>query len=122
PRGGMMIMVDDSGAHLKAPAANLGNLSEMLSRFSDKPVVDYTGIEGAYEFDLVFSPEVIQNRGGGRPPMPMGDGGGGSADGPGSAAGSIYDSVGRYGLKLESRKAPLDKVIVDKVEGKPTEN
>ena len=55
--------------------------------------------------------------------MPMGDGGGPrNQDAPGSTAGSIYDSVQRYGLKLEARKAPLDILIVDRVETMPTEN
>ena len=113
--GGMMVTVDDAGAHLKAPAATLGQLGEMISRFSERPIVDMTGIQGQYEFDLVFSPEVIQNRGG--------EGGGQhSSDAPGSTAGSIYDSVQRYGLKLEPRKAPIEMLIVDRVEAMPSEN
>lgn len=44
------------------------------------------------------------------------------ADAPTEAAGSIYDAVGRYGLKLAPRKAPLEIVFVDHIERAPTEN
>src|SRR5439155_22412543 len=119
PRGGgMQIIVDEAGAHMKAPAATLSNVGEMISRFSERPVVDMTGIQGLYEFDLVFSPEVIRGgggpRGGGPPPGVGGD--------SGSTAGSIYDSVQKYGLKLEARKAPMDMLIVDKALQAPSEN
>jgi hypothetical protein len=36
--------------------------------------------------------------------------------------GSIYDSVQRYGLKLDPRKAPMEMILVDRMEPKPTEN
>ena len=45
------------------------------------------------------------------------------ADAPSEgAAGSIYDSVQRYGLKLEPRKAPMEILTVDHIEKTPTEN
>ena len=43
-------------------------------------------------------------------------------DPPAERAGSIYDSVQRYGLKLEPRKAPMEVLIVDHIEKEPTEN
>lgn len=124
PRGNMMIQVDGAAAHLKAPAATLPNLAEMLSRFSERPVVDMTGIQGQYDFDLVFSPETMGGMPGGRPgPMPPPGGGQHpTADAPAESAGSIYESVQRYGLKLEPRKAPMEVVIVDQIEKTPTEN
>jgi len=116
PRGAMTIQVDGAGAHLKAPSATLATLAEMISRFSERPVVDMTGIEGQYDFDLVFSPETMRGMrmpAGGAAPAP---------DAPAEGAGSIYDSVQRYGLKLEPRKAPMEFVIVDHIEKAPTEN
>jgi uncharacterized protein (TIGR03435 family) len=119
-RGGIMMMrTDGSGAHLKAPSVTLGGLAEMLSRFSERPVVDMTGIEGQYDFDLVFSPETMRNvpKHGGEP-MPAPGGDGAAAD----PAASIYDSVQRYGLKLEPRKAAMEILTVDHIEKAPTEN
>ncbi len=123
PRNGMMVQVDDGGAHLKAPSATLANLAEMLSRFSERPVVDMTEIKGQYDFDLVFSPDALRGMGG-----MHGPGGPGHApseapaDAPGEKAGSIYDSVQRYGLKMEPRKAPMEVLLLDHIEKAPTEN
>jgi len=113
-RGQMMIMADGAGAHLRANASTLSGLAETLSRFTDFPVVDMTGIDGEYDFDLVFSPETMRGVGPG--------GAGPSGDASAEKAGSIYDSVQRYGLKLESRKAPMETVSVDHIEKVPTEN
>jgi len=124
PRNAMMMQVDGAGAHLKAPSATLSNLAEMISRFSERPVLDMTGIQGQYDFDLVFSPETVRSmRGpGGGPMPPPGGGERPSSDALAERAGSIYDSVQRYGLKLEPRKAPMEVLIVDHLEKAPTEN
>jgi len=124
PRNAMMMQVDGAGAHLKAPSATLSNLAEMISRFSERPVLDMTGIQGQYDFDLVFSPETVRSmRGpGGGPMPPPGGGERPSSDALAERAGSIYDSVQRYGLKLEPRKAPMEVLIVDHLEKTPTEN
>jgi uncharacterized protein (TIGR03435 family) len=124
PRGAIMMMVDPSGMHLKANGATLGTICDSLSRFADRPVVDQTGIQGKYDFDLVFTPETMRGLPGGPggpKGMPMGAGPAGaetqSEPGP-----SIFDAVQQYGLKLEPRKAPLTQLIVDHVEKMPTEN
>ena len=127
PRGGMMVTVDDAGAHLKAPSATLSRLGELISRFSEKPIVDMTGIQGQFDFDLVFSPETLRGVPGGGGPRAISGGGGsggsgGPADGASDRAGSIYDSVQRYGLKLEARKAAMETITVDQMEQRPTEN
>jgi uncharacterized protein (TIGR03435 family) len=118
------MMMGPDGAHLKAPSATLPVLAEMISRFSERPVVDMTGIEGQYDFDLVFSPETTRGvQMAGRGPMPPAGGGERSpADAPVERAGSMYESVQRYGLKLEPRKAPMEVLVVDHIEKVPTEN
>jgi uncharacterized protein (TIGR03435 family) len=40
---------------LTAPSATLASLVELMSRFTARPVVDMTGIEGQYEFNLNFA-------------------------------------------------------------------
>jgi uncharacterized protein (TIGR03435 family) len=62
--------------------------------------------------------------------MPMGPGGGGSADAspaaaasdPGGAGSSVYASVKKLGLKLEPSKAQVEHLVIDHVEKTPTEN
>jgi uncharacterized protein (TIGR03435 family) len=122
-RGAMMMMVDPNGVHLKAASATLTVLAEMISRFSERPVIDMTGIQGQYEFDLVFAPETMHGMLGPlRPGPPPGDGGPAPAETLGEAAASIFDAVQRYGLKLEPRKAPVEMIVVDHIDKEPAEN
>lgn len=124
-RGGMMMAIGPDGAHIKASSSTLADLGERLSRFTDKPIVDMTGIQGEYDFDLVFAPETLRGLPGGGGMMMRGGGPGGEghpADAASESGGTIFDAVQRYGLKLESRKAPMDIVVVDHIERAPTEN
>ncbi len=113
PPGAMMMRFDPSGMHLHAPSATLGNLADMLSHFSERPVVDMTGIQGHYDFDLSFAPETMR----GMPPPPHPP----EAE-PAEPAPSMFEAVQQYGLKLEPRKGPLEFVMVDHIERVPTEN
>ncbi len=123
PRGAMMMLIDPAGMHLRASSATLANLAEMISHVCERPVVDSTGITGQYDFDLIFSPETMRGMPGPMRAMPPAAAGERlPADSPAERAGSIYDAVQRYGLKLEPRKAPLEIVIVDRIEKTPTEN
>ena len=125
-RNAMMMRVSPGGMHLKAPDADLSNLADMLSHFTERPVVDMTGIKGEYDFDMSFTPETMR----GMPMMrgPMGPPpGGGPEHAPPDAeaqnnAPTIFEAVQQYGLKLEPRKAPLEMLIVDQIEKQPTEN
>jgi uncharacterized protein (TIGR03435 family) len=119
PLGAMMMRFDPSGMHLRAPSATLSNFADMLSRFSERPVVDMTGIQGRYDFDLAFAPETMRGM---PPPLP----GGGERPGPDNntaePAPSMSEAVQRYGLKLEPRKGPLEIITVDHIDRVPTEN
>ena len=61
PGDAMMMRMSPEGAHLKAPSATLSRLAEMISRFTERPVIDDTGIKGQYDFDLAFMPETMQH-------------------------------------------------------------
>jgi len=121
-RGMMAMMMQDDGMHMNASSTTLAGLGEALSRFTDRPVIDMTGIQGQYDFDLAFTPETMR----GMPAMPMRGGGAGGEGHPADAGsdrgGTVFDAVQRYGLKLESRKAPMEMLIVDHAEKTPTEN
>lgn len=115
--GGMTVQVDDQGAHLKASGATLASLAEMLSRFAERPVVDMSGIEGQYDFDLLLSPEALRaGRGGPAITGPARGDNGSPADAASSGPGTVHEAVQSYGLKLEPRKAAMDMVIVDHIE------
>ena len=121
PRGGVMMAMDPSGVHLKAPGITLANVTDALSRFTERPIIDMTGIEGRYDFDLTFAPEKMPNVARGVAAM-QGPGGDRPADAPVEQAASVFDAVQQYGLKLEPRKAPLEILIIDHVERTPSEN
>lgn len=122
----MMMMMGPDGLHLKAASATVSGMAEMISRFADRPVVDMTGIQGQYDFDLAFFPENVGNTPGGGATLmmhaPGPDGEGHPADAAGHERNTIFDAVQRYGLKLEPRKAPMEILVVDRVEKTPTEN
>jgi uncharacterized protein (TIGR03435 family) len=122
PRRGTMFMVGNGRIEVKN--ATIAALSDMLSNFLDRPVVDMTKIEGSYDIVLEVSPEEL----GGLRRMAVAAGPGPAQQGPEevapeSAPGqSIFTAVQQLGLKLEPRKAPIDYIVVDEAEKVPTEN
>ena len=101
----------------------MANLAETLARFEDKPVVDMTGAEGLYDIDLSFTEEdyralLIRSAiaaGVTLPPEALRAMEGASGD-------SMAMALDKLGLKLESRKAPIDVMMVDHVSKMPTDN
>jgi uncharacterized protein (TIGR03435 family) len=102
----------------------------MLSRMLDQPVIDMTGLKEKYEVVLGLTPDNMRTiaTAGGFVTAGMGPGGrgpdGGMHDMANGAdpAPTIFQSVQQLGLKLESRRAPMETIVVDRAEKKPTEN
>jgi len=115
-------MMDPSGMHLTAAAATLAGMTDALSRFTDRPIVDMTGIQGQYDFDLVFTPEAMHGLPRGGPMPPPGADHAQAADSQAEQGPSIFDAVQKYGLKLEPRKGQLEMLTIDHIEKLPTEN
>lgn len=86
-------------------AALADGLPEMASYYIDLPVVDHTGLTGAYDFRLDWAPIRRAESGVGGPPI-IGD----------AAGATIFDSIGRLGLKLEEGRYPVTVVEIDRVE------
>jgi len=94
-----------------------------LSRFLDRPVVNLTGIAGHYDFTLPVTQEdyyILLVRSGANagvtlPPqaLPL------LNAGPPS---SLFDSLDQLGLHIDSRKMPVDLIVVDSALQTPTEN
>jgi uncharacterized protein (TIGR03435 family) len=102
----------------------MAQFAEDLRRFAGGyvrlPVEDKTGLEGAYDFTVAFSPIQFVRPQGGR-----GDGAPGA--GPDAAdpngALSLEDAINKQlGLKLEMRKRPVPVLVIDHIEEKPTDN
>jgi uncharacterized protein (TIGR03435 family) len=93
------------------------------------PVVDATGLAGAWDFTLSFSPISPQQMSGllasaraGAPPGAAGPADATASDPIGGAA-TLFDAVEKQlGLKLEVRKRTLPVFVIDHIEEKPTDN
>ena len=131
----MMIMMMNGRFRMQANGQTMKGLADMLSNQLGRPVIDETNLTGKYDFTLDYAPEEGQMRGpmGLMPPpqhmdVPVGGPGGGPAGGPAPAASgetgpNLVTAVQeQLGLKLESKKGPLDLIVVDHVEKVPTEN
>jgi uncharacterized protein (TIGR03435 family) len=84
----------------------MAQLADFLSPMSQRPVFDRTGLSGTYNFPLEMSMEEL---------------GGINAD-PDRSAPSIFTIVEALGLKLESRKEPVEIIIVESGNKIPIEN
>ena len=108
---------------LEARKITMTALADLLSRFVDRPVVDMTSLKGRYDVTLEIAPEdytpmMIRsavNAGISLPSQALRMLEGASPD-------PLSAPLQQVGLALESRRAPLDVVVVDSALKTPTEN
>jgi uncharacterized protein (TIGR03435 family) len=92
---------------------SMEDLAGILMRWTDRPVVDMTGLSGAYDFKLDWSADRSQPSGG----IPEG-----------MAMPVTEDplaplrALASLGLKAEVRRVPLKFLVIDHAEKVPTEN
>jgi uncharacterized protein (TIGR03435 family) len=128
--------------HLDGEMMTMSGFADMLTQFSQmggpggRRIVDMTGLKGNYQVAIDFSMSDLLNMAraagmdipvgvAGRGPGAANPGATGPADSvpdPSGSSSSITDAVQALGLKLESRKATVEQLIVDHVERTPTEN
>jgi len=92
--------------------------------YLEHPVVDLTGLKGAYDFTVAWAPRnrTLDSRG---PQLPSGIESGPVPVASDRANGSLtlYEAVDRQlGLKLATQKHPMQVVVIDHMERTPTEN
>jgi uncharacterized protein (TIGR03435 family) len=122
--------IDFSMTTMAGFANMITQLFEQLGGTGGRQVVDMTGIKGNYDASIDLSPmEVIAMAKAAGANIPVGAPGGAGERGnapvapdPGGGGTSLTDAVQSMGLKLESRKATVDQLIVDHIEKIPTEN
>jgi uncharacterized protein (TIGR03435 family) len=91
---------DAGPGRITARQASVPRFADRLARQLESPVSDETAIKGFYNFTLRYTEP--------------------GTDGPGP---SIFTAIQeQLGLKLESRKVPVDVLVVDHVERVPTAN
>jgi uncharacterized protein (TIGR03435 family) len=133
PKGGRGIMMMMQPGRLRVAGSHqpISELAKMLGDQVGRPVRDETGLKGKYDFTLDFTPEPGQGPMRGMP-MPMPPPGGGAIAGGGMPAPAGEPQEGgptlmtavqeQLGLKLESRKGPVEILVIDHAEKVPTEN
>jgi len=94
-------------------------LPNLANGYAHVDVLDATGLTGAYDFTLNFS-TIGQLRGNGDG-QPLAANNGETATPNGAV--SLPDAVNKtMGLKLELKKRPMQVLVIDHIEEKPTEN
>jgi uncharacterized protein (TIGR03435 family) len=86
---------------LLAHDVSMQSLASTLAYPAGRPVVDYTGIKGMYDFDLHYAPMEAND----------------------SSLPSLFTALEeQFGLRLQSQKVPVEMLVIDHVDRTPTEN
>jgi bla regulator protein BlaR1 len=104
------------GRGLHAKAADMGDLVLFVSNWTDRPMVDRTGIKGLYEFEtegwVPLRPrQVLPGAEPSAEDLAMAD----------PSRPTLFSILEQLGLKLESQKAPIEMFVIERVE-RPGEN
>lgn len=128
--GTTRVSMVNGGIHLDMTKVKLSALVDTLTQLVDRPVLDMSALTGSYDITLelpVEDMQIIAQRQmaqlgiqlPGVGPAP----GANPADAASSPSGAaIFSAVEKLGLKLDSRKAPVDTIVVDHLEKNPTDN
>lgn len=99
--------------NLTGRGATIAQLTTFLSNELRMPVIDETGLTGRFDYFLDINAFVTDEI---RKNMP--------SDGPPIEAGGIIATAVKeqLGLKVDSRKSPVDVLVIDRIERTPAEN
>jgi len=126
PTSGARMTLEGTGdgvMHATINSATMVNFSDMIGRWTDRPVLDKTGITGQYDIKLDLALEDLQRSRSVVGAITVGGGPSNANPAPeGPPTASLFTSVQKLGLKLEAKRAPLDLLVIDKAEKVPLEN
>src|SRR5262249_9231900 len=98
--------------NLTGKGATIAQLTSFLSKQLRSPVIDQTGLTGRFNYFLdinAYITEEMRRTNSNGPPV--------------EAPSIIADAVqSQLGLKVEAKKAPVEMLVIDKLERTPTEN
>lgn len=120
-----LMALSPRGAHWRLVDVTMDDFVRQLPQAVGRPVNNGTGIKGKYDIDLTFAPDLaVMGRGRGMMMRaPLEAPAGGDAAAPDEAGPTIFTAVQeQLGLKLESKKGPVDMLGIDHIEKTPTEN
>ena len=120
---GAFSMSNTGLARIEGKNETMQDFADRLDGLLDKPVIDGTGLTKKYDYRITFSSATILANGG--------RGRGDAPSDPNTPLASVPDNSGttiegalqsQLGLKLESKKAPVEVLVIDHAEKTPTEN
>jgi uncharacterized protein (TIGR03435 family) len=103
-------MPADGPGRIVANGIEMATLAGNLALSLGRPVLDKTGLDGRYDIDVAYTPDAFSAAGlarRGATAFPGVD-----ANGP-TLATALADQLG---LKLESRRAPISVLVIDRLE------
>ncbi len=120
PFGNFRLTMQNGVMHYEYPKMTMTTLARFLSSgIVGLPVVDETSLKGEYSVSVDMSSADTAAANPNRSAAP------GGADAPTEASeptgASVFSSLRKLGLKLERRKEPVDKLVVDHIE-RPSAN
>jgi uncharacterized protein (TIGR03435 family) len=129
-RAGNFMMMTPTGECLISNGQTIEGLATHLSNRFDRPVIDQTGLKGKYDLRLRYDPASMPAGRGGSVMIKAGPGLDSAGGEPASRTApdgdqppSIFEALQeQLGLKLEAKKGPVDLLVIDHVEKRPTEN
>jgi uncharacterized protein (TIGR03435 family) len=116
----------DGGMQMQMAKVTMAALAHRLTQFMDGPVVDATELTGNYQvtlnvpIDAMAGMAFVQKLAALAGLGSFGVAGGSGA--PGTSGAAIVQAVKSLGLELQSRKAAVETIIVDRVQKSPTAN
>lgn len=122
--GLMQIQAGPDGLHLVADRLTMPALADLLTGLMGRPVLNQTGLTGAYQVSLAVSRDDlmavarVQAAKLGMPLPPAAA----ATGAPAPSGHSILEAVAKLGLKLDARDAPVDTIMVDHIDKEPTAN
>lgn len=84
----------ESPDYLKGQNASMALLAKRLSQHFRRPVLDQTGLKGAYDFQFEYAGDISDTAGGA----------------------SLFSSIQQLGLKLIQTKGPVPHLVIDHAE------
>jgi uncharacterized protein (TIGR03435 family) len=107
-RGPMRI----GNGRIEAEKQVMPHFADILSQFVDRPIIDKTGLSGAYDFKLEWAQQA---------PVDLTDPERRTTDA--SMGPSLFTAIQeQLGLRLEPQRLPVEVLVIDRAERVPTEN
>jgi uncharacterized protein (TIGR03435 family) len=113
-----------TGGKFEGKRLTVRALAAELERYSSRPIVDMTRLTGAFDASFTVAPDAYGqllgraaiNSGMVMPPQMR------NQIESGADFNALPEAVEQLGLKLDSRRMPIDVLVVDEIRKRPTEN